>query len=89
MEGTDDRDNIIATAIALGMALHNQMVNPSGDKISQRNAINFLRQRHIASTKLNVWCDMGLLHKRKDGDRNSKVYYSIAELNKCILENQL
>jgi hypothetical protein len=61
------------------------MVEPLSDKISQRKALHYIRRMGYSQKLLSAWTDRGLVHRHKDGDRNSPVYYSMKELSRAIL----
>nr|WP_298672353.1 hypothetical protein [uncultured Prevotella sp.] len=77
--------NIISSAVALGMAQYRTMVEPLSDKISQRKALHYIRRMGYSQKLLSAWTDRGLVHRHKDGERNSPVYYSMKELSRAIL----
>ncbi len=81
----DAIDKIVQQSMFLGMVQYQKMITPSRDKIKQREAKRYLQQRGYEPKVLDEWVSMGYVHRRKDGERNSSVYYSLSELQKQIV----
>ena len=77
-------DKIIEHAMFLGQIQYMTMITPESDKIKQREAQRYLKRRGYEPKVLDEWRNMGLIHRRKDGARNSSVYYSLKEIQKQI-----
>lgn len=75
---------ILENALNLGRIDYIDMITPEYDKIKQREAQRYLKRRGYEPKVLDEWRNMGLIHRRKDGARNSPVYYSLKEIQKQI-----
>ena len=85
-------NSMIARAIALGMAIQQQIHSPSDDLISLSKAARYLLSLGYKNPKkvLRVLQDEGRLHIRKpQGANNNKCLISVVELNGLLLENSL
>lgn len=76
---------IVSTAITLGMINYRTMIEPASDKIKQREAKRYLVKLGYKPSVLENMTSAGLIHRRKDGDGNSPIYYSAKELQKALL----
>lgn len=82
---TSEIGTIISTAITLGMINYRTMIEPASDKIKQREAKRYLVKLGYKPSVLENMTSAGLIHRKKDGDGNSPIYYSAKELQKALL----
>ncbi len=82
-------DRIIEHAMFLGQIQYMTMITPESDKIKQREAQRYLKRRGYEPKVLDEWRNMGLIHRRKDGARNSSVYYSLKEIQRQITVTEM
>lgn len=85
-------NSTIARAIALGMAIQQQIHSPSDDLISLNKAAKYLLSLGYKNPKkmLANYQTEGKIHIRKPKDSsNSKCLISVVELNSLLLENSL
>lgn len=80
----DVLNNIIQQAASLGVAQYIRATRPEGDRIKQREAVRYIREHGFAPKVLEEWVQCGYVHRRKIGERNSAVYYSLAEIQRQI-----
>ena len=76
---------IIANAVMLGLIQYRNSLNPSSDRMKQREVWRYLERLGYKRSILNNWVEMGIVRKRKDGDGNTSVYYSFAEIQSAVL----
>lgn len=89
---TDRITEVIAQAIALGMAIYNRIHTPRRDIISKSQAIRYLKDNgyHNPDRYLSDWVYAGRLKIRKPTDaKNSKATISYAELMRCLLYERM
>lgn len=82
-------NNTIARAIALGMAIQQQIHSPSDDLISLNQAAKYLLSLGYKNPKkvLRLYEQEGKIHIRKpQGTNNRKAEISVCELNGFLLE---
>lgn len=77
--------NIVQQSVFLGQLQYRNMVAPEHDKVKQREAKRYLQQLGYEPKVLDEWVQYGFIHKRKDGERNSAVYYSLIEIQRQIV----
>ena len=82
---TSEIGTIISTAITLGMINYRTMIEPASDRMKQREAKRYLAKPGCKSTTLERLTEMGLVHRKKDGEGNSPVYYSAKEIQSAVL----
>lgn len=75
---------IVQQAMFLGQIQYMTMIKPERDRIKQREAQRYLENLGYSPKLLDDWRNMGLIHRRKDGGKNSPVYYSLKEIQKQI-----
>ena len=85
----DSFEKIVQQAMFLGQVQYMTMIRPENDKIKEREAIRYLRRIGYGANDLFEWVQQGLVHRRKDGERNSSVYYSLKEIQKQITIMQM
>ena len=82
-------EKIKENAMFLGQIQYMTMITPESDKIKQREAQRYLKRRGYEPKVLDEWRNMGLIHRRKDGARNSSVYYSLKEIQRQITVTEM
>lgn len=89
---TDRLTEVIAQAIALGMAIYNRIHTPRRDIISKSQAIRYLRDNGYSNPDryLTEWEESGSLKIRRPTDaKNGKTTISYAELLRCTLYERM
>ena len=82
-------DRIVQQAMFLGQVQYMTMIEPESDKIKQREAKRDLKRRGLEPKVLEEWVDLRLIHRRKDGDGNQPVYYSLKEIQRQITVTEM
>lgn len=77
--------HIVQQACNLGMIQYRNMVAPDSDKMKQREAQRYLQRLGFDPKILKDWVQFGYVRKRKDGERNSAVWYSLNEIQRQIV----
>ena len=85
----DALDRIVQQAMFLGQVQYMTMIEPASDKIKQREAIRYLKRRGYEPKVLDEWTGMKLIHRRKDGEGTSPVYYSLKEIQRQITVTEM
>lgn len=78
-------ETIISNAVTLGMIQFRNSLHPETDRMKQREVARYLTGIGFKPSVLGAWVDAGLVHRRKDGERNATVWYSFAEVQKAVL----
>lgn len=76
--------NIVEQAAYNSQIQYRRLVTPDHDKLKQREAKRYLQQLGYEPKVLDEWVQCGCVHKRKDGQRNSAVYYSLREIQRQL-----
>lgn len=76
--------NIVEQAAYQSQIQYRRLVTPDHDKLKQREAKRYLQQLGYESKILDEWVQCGFVHKHKDGQRNSAVYYSLREIQRQL-----
>ena len=77
--------NIVEQAAYNSQIQYRRLVTPDHDKVKQREAKRYLQQLGYEPKVLDEWVQYGFIHRRKDGERNSAVYYSLIEIQRQIV----
>lgn len=80
----DALEKIIQQAVFLGQVQYMTMMNPERDVMKQREAARYLKNLGYEPKLLDEWREKGFIHRRKDGDGNHLVYYSLKEIQRQI-----
>ena len=76
--------NIVEQAAYQSQIQYRRLVTPDHDKLKQREAKRYLQQLGYEPKILDEWVQCGFVHKHKDGQRNSAVYYSLREIQRQL-----
>lgn len=76
--------NIVEQAAYQSQIQYRRLVTPDHDKLKQREAKRYLQQLGYEQKILDEWVQCGFVHKHKDGQRNSAVYYSLREIQRQL-----
>lgn len=76
--------NIVEQAAYQSQIQYRRLVTPDHDKVKQREAKRYLQQLGYEPKILDEWVQCGFVHKHKDGQRNSAVYYSLREIQRQL-----
>lgn len=82
-------DRIIQQAMYLGQVQYMTMIEPETDKMKQREAKRYLKRRGLDPKVLDEWIDLKLVHRRKEGEGNSPVWYSLKEIQRQITVTEM
>lgn len=82
-------DRIIQQAMYLGQVQYMTMIEPETDKMKQREAKRYLKRRGLDPKVLDEWTDLKLVHRRKEGEGNSPVWYSLKEIQRQITVTEM
>lgn len=82
-------DRIIQQAMYLGQVQYMTMIEPETDKMKQREAKRYLKRRGLDPKVLDEWIDLKLVHRRKEGEGNSSVWYSLKEIQRQITVTEM
>lgn len=85
----DALDRIVQQAMFLGQVQYMTMIEPESDKIKQREAQRYLRRRGYEPKVLEEWVQQRLISRRKDGEGNSAVWYSLKEIQRQITVTEM
>ena len=82
-------DRIVQQAMFLGQVQYMTMIEPDADRIKKREAERYLKRRGYEPKVLEEWTGYGFIHRRKDGDGNQPVYYSLKEIQRQITVTEM
>jgi len=82
-------DRIVQQAMFLGQVQYMTMIEPETDKMKQREARRYLIRRGYDQKVLDEWVNAGLVNRRKDGEGNAPVYYSLKEIQRQITVTEM
>ena len=82
-------DRIVQQAMFLGQVQYMTMIEPETDKMKQREAKRYLARRGLDPKVLDEWVKARLICRRKDGEGNSPVYYSLKEIQRQITVTEM
>lgn len=85
----DALDNIVQQAMYLGQVQYMTMIEPERDKIKQREARRYLKRRGYEPRLLDEWIQQKLINRRKCGEGNCAVYYSLREIQRQITVTEM
>lgn len=82
-------DRIVQQAMFLGQVQYMTMIEPETDKMKQREAKRYLARRGFDPKVLDEWVQARLVSRRKDGEGNAPVYYSLKEIQRQITVTEM
>ena len=82
-------DRIVQQAMFLGQVQYMTMIEPQSDRMKQREAKRYLERRGYDPKVLDEWVKARLISRRKDGDGNTPVYYSLKEIQRQITVTEM
>ena len=82
-------DRIVQQAMFLGQVQYMTMIEPKSDRIKQREARRYLERRGYDPKVLDEWVQARLISRRKDGEGNTPVYYSLKEIQRQITVTEM
>lgn len=82
-------DRIVQQAMFLGQVQYMTMIEPDSDRIKQREARRYLVRRGYDPRVLDEWVQRKFINRRKDGDGNTPVYYSLKEIQRQITVTEM
>jgi hypothetical protein len=83
---------IVQEAVILGEAIAECRFAPLSDRMSRRQAVQYLVSRGYRTPEatLKSWQQLGILHIRKPpGSANRKLIISFRELQQCVLAQKI
>ena len=81
-------NKMIEHAVFLGQIEYMTMITPEEDRIRKAEAVRYLKRRGYSPKVLDDWVQMKFIHRRKYGEKNSPVYYSLKEIQRQILATE-
>lgn len=83
----DDIIPLVKSCLVMGMAELQKVHLPDDDKISRSEAIRHLKRNGVQypTKAIRDFERTGLVHSHKRGNRNEKVFFSLAELQRAIV----
>lgn len=85
----DALDAIVQQAMFLGQVQYMTMIEPERDSLKQAEARRYVERRGYKPKILEEWVGAGLISRRKYGDGNSHVYYSLKEIQRQITVTEM
>jgi len=83
-------NKIVAHAVDIGMHLHQRLIEPDSDRITQSEAKRYIKRLGYQPVMINKWAKAGLLNGHKTSNQQSAiVYYSLTELKTLLTTLQL
>ena len=82
-------DRIVQQAMFLGQVQYMTMIEPDSDRIKQREAKRYLARRGLDPKVLDEWVKRKFINRRKDGEGNTSVYYSLKEIQQQITVTEM
>lgn len=78
---------IVEQAVMLGMIAYRNLVEPSADKVKQREVWRWLKEEGFTRKDLDSWVEARMVHRHKDATKgiNSTVWYRRSEIQKAIV----
>ena len=83
--------SLVKASAMLGAAEINKVHLPSDDRLSRSEALRHLRRNGVDYPEKWIMRHEadGSLHRRKKGERNSKVTYSLVEIQRILVTEKL
>ena len=82
-------DRIVQQAMFLGQVQYMTMIEPETDKMKQREAKGEVGRRGCEPEGLGEWGQGRRGRRRKDGEGNAPVYYSLKEIQRQITVTEM
>ena len=83
--------SLVRASAALGAAEVSRVHLPSDDKLSRSELVRHLRRSGVDYPEKWIACHEsdGSIHRRKRGERNSKVTYSLVEIQGVLVSERM
>ena len=83
-------ERVLQNSIMLGMLQYKALLEPKSDRIKLARAKEYVKGLGLPANFLQLCEDKGILHRHKSGKaKNCAVWYSLKELQKCVVESHV